>query len=99
MKNTESEDRLDTVQYPYTVKPVLSGHSKRTPKIGGFPLKILLDAFCITFIKLPFVVKTFVLSILSGRLRQVYCNNPMNSGNALKFDRTCLDLNGLTLER
>ena len=58
--------------------------SKR-PKIA-FQDKLLLNAcqkYCkmlqgehsailLTFIKLPFVFKTFVLSILSGRLRQVF---------------------------
>ena len=60
-----------------TVKLVLSGHSKRnTNKWFSIPF----IAYCIqgehspillTFIKLPFSIKTFVLSILSGRLRQV----------------------------
>ena len=59
----------------YTVKPVLSGHSKRIPKIG-FQDKSLLNAgkkccrmlrgehsaILSTFIKLPFVIKIFVLS-------------------------------------
>ena len=30
------------------------------------------SAILLTFIKLPFVIKTFVLSIFSGRLRHVY---------------------------
>ena len=65
-----------------TVKPVLSGHSKR-PK-NYFLDRFLLNAgqkYCrmlqgehsaipSTFIKLPFV-KTFVLTFMSGRLRQV----------------------------
>ena len=56
----------------YTVKPVLSGHSKRRPKLG-FQYLLSLNAgqkYCRmhsavlpTFIKLPFVFKTFVLSI------------------------------------
>ena len=59
-----------------TVKPTLSGHSKRRPKIG-FQDQLSLNAgqkYCrmlqgehseifSTFIKLPFVFKTFVLSI------------------------------------
>ena len=55
-----------------TVKPVLSGHSKRRPKIGfqdrlsllKCRLKVLQkDAIFLTFIKLQFVFKTFVVSI------------------------------------
>ena len=59
-----------------TVKPVLSGHSKRRPKFvfkAKYRLKQVKSiaecskrAFCIilsTFSKLPFVLKTFVLSI------------------------------------
>ena len=56
-----------------TFKPVLSGHSKNTPKIG-FQYQLSLNAgqkYCrmehsailSTFIKLPFSIKTFVLSI------------------------------------
>ena len=66
-----------------TVKPVLSGHSKKD-KIG-FQDRLSLNAgqkYCrmlqgehsailSTFIKLPFAIKSFILSILSGRLRQV----------------------------
>ena len=58
-----------------TVKPVLRGHSKRRPKIG-FQDRLSLNAgqkYCrmlqgehsailLTFIKLPFVIKLFVLS-------------------------------------
>ena len=58
------------------MKSVLSGHSKRTPKIG-FEDRLSLNAgqkywrmlqweysvICLTFIKLPFVIKTCVLSI------------------------------------
>ena len=49
-----------------TVKPVLSGHSERRPKIGfqGEHSAILL-----TCIKLPFVFKTFVLSIFEWPLK------------------------------
>ena len=67
-----------------TVKPVLSIHSKRTPKIG-FQYRLLLNAgqkYCrmlqgehsailSTFIKLPFSIKTFVLSI---------CKLPLKTG-------------------
>ena len=59
----------------YTVKTVISGHSKLTPKIG-FQDRLSLNAgqkYCrmlqwehpailLTFIKLPFVIKTYVLS-------------------------------------
>ena len=60
----------------YTVKPVLSSHSKRRPKIV-FQDRLSLNAgqkYCrmlqgersailSTFIKLPFFIKTFILSI------------------------------------
>ena len=62
-----------------TVKPVLSEHSKRRPKIG-FQYQLLLNAgqkysrmlhgehsvILLTFIKLPLSIKTFVLSIFSA---------------------------------
>ena len=65
-----------------TVKPVLSSHSKRRPKIG-FQDRLLLNAgqkYCrmlplehsailSTFIKLPFVFKTSVLSIFEWPLK------------------------------
>ena len=65
-----------------TVKPVLSGHSKRRPKIG-FQDQLSLNAdqkYCrmpqeeysvilSTFIKLRFVLKTFVLSIFEKPLK------------------------------
>ena len=64
------------------VKSVLSGHSKRTPKIG-FQYQLSLNAgqkYCRmlqgehsailpTFIKLPFVIKIFVLSIFEWPLK------------------------------
>ena len=34
-------------------------------------VKSIADTILLTFIKLPFVIKIFVMSILSGRLRQV----------------------------
>ena len=60
----------------FTLKPALSSHSKRRPKIG-YQDQLSLNAglkYCrmlqgehsaipLTFIKLPFVFKTFVLSI------------------------------------
>ena len=57
-----------------TVKPVLSGHSQRRPKIG-FEYRLSLNAgqkysaILSTFIKLPFVFKTFVLSIFEWPLK------------------------------
>ena len=60
-----------------TVKPALSSHSKRRPKIG-FQDRFSLNAgprehyaILSNFIKLAFVFKTFVLSIFSGCSRQV----------------------------
>ena len=66
----------------YTVKPVLSGHSKQTPKIG-FEDRLSLNAgqkYCrklqwehsaipLTFIKLPFVIKACFLSIFEWPLK------------------------------
>ena len=64
-------------QRGYTVKPVLSSHSKRRPKLG-FQDRLSLNAgqkYCrkhsavlLTFIKPPFVIKTFVLSIFEWLL-------------------------------
>ena len=60
-----------------TVKPVLNGHSKKKTKIG-FQDQLSLNAgqkYCrmlqilLTFIKLPFVFKTFVLSIYECPLK------------------------------
>ena len=65
-----------------TVKPVLSVHLKRSPKIG-FQGRLSLNtdqkycrmlqgehsAILSTFIKLPFVFKTFVLSIFEWPLK------------------------------
>ena len=62
-----------------TVKPVLSGHSKRRPNIG-FQYQLSLNAgqkYCrmlhsailLTFIKLPFVIKIFVLSFFEWPLK------------------------------
>ena len=63
-----------------SVKPVLSSHSQRRPKIG-FEDRLSLNAgqrlqkaprehsaILSTFIKLPFVFKTFVLSIFEWPL-------------------------------
>ena len=57
-----------------TVKPVLSSHFKRRPNIG-FQDRLLLNAgqkYCrmlSNFIKLPFVFKSFVLSIFEWPLK------------------------------
>ena len=61
-----------------TIKPVLSGRSKGRPKIGfqdRLPLNVGQkycrifqwehSAMLLTFIKLPFIIKVFVLSNLS----------------------------------
>ena len=51
-----------------TVKPVLSGHSIRRPKMVFKTdyrlLQVKSIAKCNTFINLPFVIKIFVLSIV-----------------------------------
>ena len=81
-----------------TVKPALSSHSKRKPKIA-FQEGLLLNsgqkycrAFCniSTFIKLPFVFKTIFCIFLSGILRQVllYYSKPMWSKNSSSL--TCI---------
>ena len=56
----------------YTVKPVLDGHSKWSWKIG-IQDQLSLNAgqkYC-RMLQGVIVIKTFVLYILSGRLRQV----------------------------
>ena len=87
-KNKDADQHLhpcSLVSVYVTVKSALSGHSKGRPKIG-FQDRLLLNAsekYCrmlqgeysailSTFIKLPFVFKTFILSLFLGaRLRQV----------------------------
>ena len=75
---------FDTINYELsiTVKPVISGHSKRRPEIG-FQDRLLLNVgqkYCImlqgehsailsTVIKLPFVIKIFVLFIFEWQLK------------------------------
>ena len=60
--------RTDVSGDTYTVKPVLTDHSKRTPKIC-FQNQLSLNAgqkhsaILLTLVKLPFSIKTFVLSI------------------------------------
>ena len=70
------------ISVQYIVKPVLSSHSKRRPKIG-FQDQLSLNAgqkYCkmlqgehsallLTFITLPFVIKIFVLSIFEWPLK------------------------------
>ena len=70
-----------------TVKPVLSGHSKRRQKIG-FQDRLSLNAgqkYCrmlqgqhsailLTFIKLPFVIKTFFVYFRVAAKNRFYCN-------------------------
>ena len=101
-----------------TVKPVLGGHLERRPKIG-FQDRLLLNAgqkYCrmlqgehsailLTFLKQPFAIDTFLLSIfewplktcftvfLSGRLRQVsHCTAYYGilSGSAVSNDKISL---------
>ena len=62
-----------------TVKPVLSGHSKRRPKLvfnadyRFMQVKSIAEgehsAILSTFIKLPFAIKTFVLSCFEWPLK------------------------------
>ena len=70
-----------TIKGMYSVKPVLSHHSKRRPTLvlktdyRLMQVKSIAEcshgAFCntSTFIKLPFVIKTFVLSIFEWPLK------------------------------
>ena len=74
------DNGMETIDKCSTLKPVLSGHSKRKQKIV-FQDQLSLNAgqkYCrmlqrehsailLTFIKLPFAIKTIVLSNLSGR--------------------------------
>ena len=74
-----------------TVKTVLSGHSKRTLDFNTDPRLMQVkgiaewskehSAILSTYTKLPLTIKTFVLSILSGRLGQVL----LYSNVTLKF--------------
>ena len=65
----------------FTVKPVLSSHSKKKTNYRLMQVKSIAEcskgegghsAILLTFIKLPFVIKIFVLSFLSGCLRHVF---------------------------
>ena len=76
-----SERRI-YINYLYTVKPVLNGHSQKDQKLV-FKTKYRLmkvksiaecsplehSAILSTFIKLPFIIKTFVLSIFEWPLK------------------------------
>ena len=59
----------------YKVKSVLSSHSKKKTNYRLMQVKSIAEggysAILSTFIKLPFVIKIFVLSFLSGCLRHV----------------------------
>ena len=73
-KSIQKEHRGLCSEY-HTVKPVLSGHSKRTQKSVSRPIiRLLMQFKTFDLLNLPFVIKAF-LSFLSGRLRQVlmYC--------------------------
>ena len=75
-------DKPEYQHFTCTVKPVLSGHSKNRPK-NGFQDRISLNAgqkYCrmlqredsellLAFIRLPFVIKVFVLSIFEWLLK------------------------------
>ena len=81
MANNMGPAHLTLVLLAHTVKPVLSGHPKRRPNIG-FQDQFSLNAgqkYCrmlqgensailLTVIKLPFAIKTFVLSTLEWPL-------------------------------
>ena len=67
-----------TLTADYTVKSVLSSHLKKMTNYRLMQVKIIAEcskgehsAILSTFIKLPFVIKIFVLSFLSGCLRHV----------------------------
>ena len=65
----ESSENLKADVRLCTVKPVLSGHSKRRPKLffktaGQKEHSAILS----TFIELPFVIKIFVLSMNKGHV-------------------------------
>ena len=72
-----------------SAKPVLIGHSERTPKID-FQYRLSLNegqkycrmhsAILSTFIELLFSIKTIVLSILSGQLRQALLYKDQKKG-------------------
>ena len=68
----------------FTVKPVLSGHSKKKTNYRLMQVKSIVEcskgllgehsAILLTIIKLPFVIMIFVLSFLSGCLGHVLLN-------------------------
>ena len=57
----------------YTVKPVLSSHSKKKTNYGLMQVKSIAEwehsAILSTFIKLPFVIKIFVLPFFEWLLK------------------------------
>ena len=61
-------------KYMYTVNPETTLKEEQKlflrPTIAHCRSKVLHSAILLTSIKVLFVIKTFVLSILSGRLRQ-----------------------------
>ena len=73
----------------YTVKPVLSGHLKRTPKMifkTDYRLKYVKSiaegehsAILSTFIKLPYVTKICVLSIFEWPLKTGFTENAIST--------------------
>ena len=89
------------VMFVSTVKPVLSGHSKTTPKIG-FQYRLSLNAgqkygrmlrgehsaIHSTFIKLPFPIKTFVMSVFKWPLKTGFTNHRQPRGTARKSGST-----------
>ena len=88
-----------------TVKPVLSGHSKRTQKVC-FQYKFSLNAgqkyfrmlplehsaILSTFIKLPFSIKTFVLSVFKWLLKTGFTVYPNVCYNKVCYKGTALYL-------
>ena len=70
-------DTFESEIFDDTVKPALSRHSKRAPKLAfntNYCLKQVKSiaehsAILLTFIKLPFVIKIFVLSVFEWSLK------------------------------
>ena len=76
----------------YTVKPIVRGHSKRRPKLviktGYHLMQVKSIAECSsailwTFIKLPFGIKTFVLSIFEWQLKTGFTVHNFHIQNTL----------------
>ena len=99
-----------SLRFPYTVKSVLSGHLKRTPKIG-FQYQLSLNAgpkYCrmlqgehsaklSTFIKLLFSIKTLVLSIFKWPLKTGFTVSSRQVSLFSDFGVSDLEPNSLTL--